>query len=77
MMAAIEPNLSDEELIAQRLKRDAYNHFVFALDPERAPRLAPMLAGMHAVLSDGAWHGHKEVLAAMLRTSDCAVRTAD
>lgn len=66
----------DMELIKQRQARDDVRFMVNALDPEQAPRLAPAVRALRDLVADG-WASHTATLAAMLRASDLAVKTAD
>lgn len=68
---------SDEDLIAERRMADEKTFLINATDPEKAERIAPAVNALRALLADRRWHPQSAALAAMLRPSDLAVRTAD
>lgn len=71
------PGMSDVDLVAERRREDVRRFLRGACDPQVAPRLAPALLAMLAMLADRRWHPWAEVLAVGLRDTDIAVRTLE
>ncbi len=68
--------MDDATLVAQRRIADDQKFLTASLDPEMAPRIAPAMNALRSLLGKG-WHSHEATLAAMLRVSDIAVKTAE
>jgi hypothetical protein len=68
---------SDEDVVAERRKRDERRFLIATTSPDKGRRLTPAVNAVRALLADGEWHTHNQTLAAGLVTSDIAVRTLD
>lgn len=69
--------MNDAEYLALRRQYDDRLFMAKAVDPEFAPRNAPMVSAMRDALSPARWTKHASVLAAGLSASDTSAKTAD
>lgn len=67
----------DQILILKRRRDDCRAFLSQAVHEQNAPRLAGALTALRSLLADGQWHSWEAALAAMLRASDVAVKSAD